>query len=378
MEMTTDTGAGEHIIYDRYKELKAFEESKAGVKGVVDAGIRKIPRMFVRPQDELTEDLAGHTEHSGSSIFETPKIDLQGVDQIDRREEIIHEIRCASETFGFFQLVNHGVPVSVMSEIINGVKRFHEQDTDIKKLLHLNGLVGGVNFGSNFDLYVSKYANWRDTLKCNLLSPEPLDPQEIPATCRDIAVEYGKHMMKLSHTLTELLSEALGLQKDHLRKMDCNECLSMNGHYYPACPEPELTLGTSKHSDPTFFTILLQDYIGGLQFLHQNHWFNVKPIPGTFVVNIGDILQLISNGKLKSVEHRVLANRVGPRISVACFVRPSINSSAKLYGPIEELLSEDNPPIYRATTFKEYTSHSRSKGMNGVSALNYFKLCSFA
>ncbi|RZC86764.1 hypothetical protein C5167_030118 [Papaver somniferum] len=239
MEMTTDTGAGQHLIYDRYKELKAFEESKAGVKGVVDARIQKIPRMFVRPQDELTEDLAAHTEQSGSSIFETPKVDLQG------------------------------------------------QDTDIKKLLHLNGLVGGVNFGSNFDLYVSKYANWRDTLKCNLLSPEPLDPQEIPDTCRDIVVEYGKHMMTLSDTLTALLSEALGLRKDHLRKMDCNECLSMNG--------------TSKHSDPTFFTILLQDYTGGLQFLHQNHWFNVKPIPGTFVVNIGDILQLISNDNLKSV-----------------------------------------------------------------------------
>ncbi|KAI3956638.1 hypothetical protein MKW98_016702 [Papaver atlanticum] len=331
------TGVREHLIYDRFQELKAFEESKAGVKGVVDAGIRKIPRVFVRPQDELTEDLAAHIEHSCSS-FETPNIDLQGVDQKDQREEIIREIRYASETLGFFQLVNHGVPVNVMPEIMNGVKRFHEQDTDIKKLLHLNGLVGGVNFGRNFDLYVSKYANRRDTFKCNFLSTKPLDPQEIPDTCR---------------------------------KMDCNECLSMNGHYYPACPEPELTLGTSKHSDPTFFTILLQDYIGGLHFLHQNHWFNVKPIPGTFVVNIGDILQLISNDKLKSVEHRVLANRVGPRISVACFVRPSINTSMKLYGPIEELLSEDNPPIYRALTFKEYTSHSRSKGMNGVSALNY-------
>ncbi|RZC47960.1 hypothetical protein C5167_040913 [Papaver somniferum] len=346
MEMTTDALVGQHLIYDRYKELKDFEESKAGVKGVVDAGIQTIPRMFIRPQDELTEDLAAHTEYSGSSSFDTPKIDLQGVDQKNRRKEIICEIRCASETFGFIQLVNHGVPVSVMSEIIDGVKRFHEQDTDIKKKLHLNGLVGGVNF----------------------------DPQELPDTCRDIVVEYGKYMMQLSDTLTELLSEALGLQKHHLRNVDCNECLSMNGHYYPACPEPELTLGTSKHSDPTFFTILLQDYIGGIQFLHQNHWFNVNPVPGTFVVNIGDVLQLMSNGKFKSVEHRVLANRVGPRISVACFVRPSINASTKIYGPIEELLSEDNPPIYRAMTFKEYTSHSRSKGMNGVSALNYFKL----
>ncbi|MCL7023065.1 hypothetical protein MKW94_009027 [Papaver nudicaule] len=340
------TGAGEqYLIYDRYKELKAFEESKAGVKGVVDAGIEKIPRMFVRPQEELTEDLA-HTDEHKSSRLETPMIDLQGVDQKHRREEIIHEIRCASETFGFFHLVNHGVPVSVMADIING--------------LHLGGLIGGVNFGSNFDLYVSKYANWRDTLKCNLLSPEPIDPQELPDTCRDIVVEYGKHIMKLSDTLTKLLSEALGLQQNHLRDMDCNECLSLNGHYYPACPEPELTLGTSKHSDPTFITILLQDYIGGLQFLHLGL--------------ASSLSLLISNGKLKSVEHRVLANRIGPRVSVACFIRPSMNTSTKLYGPLEELISEDTPPIYRAITFKEYTSYSRSKGLNGVSALDYFKI----
>ncbi|RZC47962.1 hypothetical protein C5167_040912 [Papaver somniferum] len=375
--MKITTGVRERLVYDRYVELKAFDETKAGVKGIVDAGIEKIPRMFIRPQDDLNGELAVHTEH-GCSSFETPMIDLQGVkDNPERREEIVHEIQLASETLGFFQLVNHGVPVSVMSEIIDGVKRFHEQDTEIKKQLHSNGIANAVNFNSNFDLYVSKFANWRDTLKCNLLSPDPLDPRELPDTCRDIVVEYWKHIMELSNTLTELLSEALGLQQHHVRNLDCSECLSMNGHYYPACPEPELTLGTSKHSDPSLFTILLQDEIGGLQFLHQNHWASVKPIPGTFIVNIGDILQLISNGKFKSVEHRVLANHVGPRVSVACFVRPSMNRSTKLYGPIDELLSEGNPPVYREITFKEYASYSHSKGLNGDSALNYFRSSSY-
>ncbi|MCL7035616.1 hypothetical protein MKW94_005596 [Papaver nudicaule] len=368
------TGAGEQQpSYDRFKELKAFEESKAGVKGLVDAGIVKIPRMFIRPLEELTEDL-DHTELVNSN-FEIPVIDIKSVDQNDhqRHREVIDEVRRASETWGFFRLVNHGIPVTVMNGIIEGVKRFHEQDIEIKKQLFSNDLKTGCMFHTNLDLYVSKYANWRDSLRCNLLSPDPLNPQELPHTCRDIIVEYWKHITKLADTITGLLSEALELKQDHLKRM-CTDCLVLSGHYYPACPEPDLTLGTSKHSDPSFFTLLLQDHIGGLQFLHQKQWVTVKPIPGDLIVNIGDLLQLISNDKFKGAEHRVLANRNGPRVSVACFLNTKFSNNPKIYGPIKEILSEENPPIYRSITMKEYTEHYFNKGRDGVSTLNYFKL----
>ncbi|XP_026385014.1 1-aminocyclopropane-1-carboxylate oxidase homolog 1-like [Papaver somniferum] len=184
-------------------------------------------------------------------------------------------------------------------------------------------------------------------------------------------LDYGKRIINLGDTLTELFSEALGLSKNHLKSIEYNQCLTINGNYYPACPEPELTLGTKKHVDPIFFTILLQDHIGGLQILHQNHWVNVKPIPGSLIVNIGDFLQLISNDKFKSVEHRVLANRIETRASAPCFFKPN---NTRLYGPIKELLSEENPRVHRDTTFKEYTDHFLSKGLGGESALNHFKV----
>ncbi|MCL7027115.1 hypothetical protein MKW94_029466 [Papaver nudicaule] len=358
-------GAGEVPSYDRNKELKAFDETKAGVKGLVDAGMEKIPRIFVRTTDELTEDLAFKNE---DNKIEIPLIDLQGIDQ--RREVIIDEVRLASETWGFFQLVNHGIPATVMDEIVQGIRRFHEEDTELKKQLYKKDLSRRVQFDCNFDLYRSRSANWRDTLRCLLLTPDPINPEELPETCRDIIVDYWKHIMNLGDTLTELFSEALGLNKDCLKGMDCTQCLIFGGHYYPACPEPELTLGTTQHSDPSFFTILLQDCIGGLQILNQSSWVGVKPIPGALIVNIGDLLQLISNGKLKSAEHRVLANRVGPRVSVACFFR---GSTTRLYGPIEEL-SGENSSIYKHTTVKAYTEHYNCKGLNGVSALDHFKL----
>ena len=98
--------------------------------------------------------------------------------------------------------------------------------------------------------------------------------------------------MKLGIVMLELLSEALGLNKNHLKDIDCAEGLAVLCHYYPSCPQAELTMGSSKHTDNEILTVLLLDrIIGGLQILHQNCWIDIPSIPGALVINIGDMLQ---------------------------------------------------------------------------------------
>lgn len=89
-----------------------------------------------------------------------------------------------------------------------------------------------------------------------------------------------------------LLCEGLGLKTDMLTEKTFLEGRMMVGHYYPYCPQPDLTVGITSHTDPGPLTILLQDDKGGLQIKHGEEWVDVKPVPGALVINIGDILQV--------------------------------------------------------------------------------------
>ncbi|XP_074345852.1 1-aminocyclopropane-1-carboxylate oxidase homolog 1-like isoform X2 [Apium graveolens] len=274
---------------DRLRELEAFDNTKAGVKGLVDAGVIKIPKIFVRPLDELSQKNPNSCLRRNVQV---PVIDLGGIGScVKKRKEVVDEIKLASMTWGFFQVVNHGIPVQLMDQMIDGVRKFHEQDLELKKEYYSHDHMKTVRYDSSIDLYRSRFAKWRDTLNISLLVPGKFHPDHLPPICRDITMNYMNEATKLGDSLFDLLSEALGLQIDQLRSMECASGRKFVGHYYPACPEPELTLGANKHTDPSFLTILLQDSIGGLQFLHDNQWTDIPPLAGSLVVNIGDLLQ---------------------------------------------------------------------------------------
>ncbi|KAK6940695.1 Non-hem dioxygenase N-terminal domain [Dillenia turbinata] len=342
----------------RAKEVKEFDHTKAGVKGLVDCGIKAIPKFFIQPAENLTK----LPSDASFMHLQVAIIDLKGVGS-DRRKEILEEIRVASETWGFFQVVNHGIPNDVLDNTIGGIKRFHEQPTEAKMEWYSRDLREPVRYYCNGDLLVAKAANWRDSIMCQY-ADDTLDSQLIPVICRKSISECMKNVHGLRDMLSELLSESLGLRSDYLASLDCMKDQTL----------PDLTLGATKHCDPSIITILLQDSIGALQVLHQDKWVDVSPVEGALVINIGEYLQLLTTDRFKSVKHRVVARRVGPRISAACFLCPSTENKSKPYGPIKELVSQVNPPLYRETSVDEYMGQFTSKGLDGSSSLPHFRL----
>ncbi|KAL3329039.1 hypothetical protein AABB24_036243, partial [Solanum stoloniferum] len=194
--------------------------------------------------------------------------------------------------------------------MIDGTRKFHEQDVEVKKEYYSSDPTARrVRYDSNLHVYKSKgkTANWKDSLIISGI----VSGHNEPEVCRKTSLEYINHVIKLEDTLLGLLSEALGLNPNHLKATECDKGKTFSFNYYLACQQAELTLG--KHTDPVFLSIVLQDQNGGLQVMCDNQWADVTPIEHALVVNIGDLLQILSNDKFVSAIHRVVAKNVGPR-----------------------------------------------------------------
>ncbi|KAF4378349.1 hypothetical protein G4B88_025842 [Cannabis sativa] len=114
--------------------------------------------------------------------------------------------------------------------------------------------------------------------------------------------------------MLELIALSLGLAVNSLNVyFKDHQTTFMRLNHYPPCPSPTLALGVGRHKDGGALTVLAQDEVGGLEVRKKSdgEWIRVKPTPGAFIINVGDIVQVWSNDKYESVEHRVMSYNWG-------------------------------------------------------------------
>ncbi|KAG0513744.1 hypothetical protein BDA96_10G128700 [Sorghum bicolor] len=358
---------------DRAALLKAFDEARTGVRGLVESGVSSVPALFIHPDPYASAPLAP----PGVSI---PVVDLSLPAPLAAAAAAE-----AARSWGFFHLVNHhqalGVPEDYPARALAAVRAFNELPAAERAAHYGRAMPGGVSYSSNVDLYRSPAASWRDTIQI-ALGPNRPDPARIPAVCRDEVLEWDAHATAVGCAVLGLLSEGLELGSSRLEAASCLEGKVMVCHYYPVCPEPERTMGLVPHSDPGVLTVLAQDGIGGLQVKQNDEdgtsrWVDVKPVPGALVINVGDLLQIMSNDEYKSVDHRVIMNtREEARVSIAIFFNPGKRGDNVFYGPLPELVSSDSrsPPKYRNFTMSEFLGAFFRRDLASKALVEHFKL----
>ncbi|XP_024992199.1 protein DMR6-LIKE OXYGENASE 2-like [Cynara cardunculus var. scolymus] len=316
-----------------------------GVKHLCENGVTQVPKKYILSEPERPHNLVV------GSCIDLPVIDfaqLQGND----RPAVLRSLAKACQEYGFFQLTNHGITNDVVGKMIDVSKRFFELPFEERQRYMSSNLYAPVRYGTSFNQNNDGVFCWRDFLK---LSCYPMQDfvslwPSSPVDLREAVGKYSSESRDLYRMVMEAILASLGvMEEDKAILDDANQLTMVN--CYPSCPQPQLTLGLPPHSDYGLLTLLLQDQVEGLQIQHKGRWLTVKPIPNSLVVNIGDQFEIFSNGRYKSVVHRVAVNSMSSRLSVATLFSLPVNHNVR---PSPELIDESNPRRYRDTNYADF------------------------
>ncbi|XP_010255098.1 PREDICTED: protein DMR6-LIKE OXYGENASE 1 [Nelumbo nucifera] len=289
-----------------------------------------------------------------------PVIDLSVLNSFQEGDDprglagLVAEIGGACKDWGFFQVINHGVPSDLRLQVETVSKRFFALSLDEKRRVRRDE----ANSLGYYDTeHTKNVRDWKEVFDFMLEDPavipashEPDDnrlnqlrnqwPEYLPQL-RGACEGYGRGIEKLAFKLLELISLSLGLPAKRLNGFFKDQTSFIRLNHYPPCPSPHLALGVGRHKDSGALTVLAQDDVGGLEVKRKadGQWVRVKPIPDSYIINVGDIIQVWSNELYESAEHRVRVNTERERFSIPFFFNPSHYVMVK---PLEELLNEKN------------------------------------
>ncbi|GLT64750.1 hypothetical protein SLA2020_372220 [Shorea laevis] len=299
------------------------------IKALAESGsLASVPSSYIFTNDPLDQAVSDPEE----SI---PIIDLSLLTSgsPDQRSKAIRDLGKACQEWGFFMVINHGVSESLIEMMMDSCRQFFDLTEEEKKEFQGKHVLDPIRCGTSFNLSVDKVLFWRDYLKV-FVHPEFHSPNK-PPKFSDNSMEYCKIIHQVARELLKGISESLGLEALYIDK-------AMN-----------LDLG---------FQILIANLYPAWK------WVNVKAVPNSFLVNTADHIEILSNGKYKSVVHRAVVNSEVARISLAVANGPSLDTVVR---PAAELVDDgDSQPAYVGTKYRECLQLQQSNQLDGKSCLD--------
>ncbi|XP_021891510.1 feruloyl CoA ortho-hydroxylase 1 isoform X1 [Carica papaya] len=336
-----------------------------GVKGMVDLGLSYVPQAYIQPAEERIDKPRARTHAE-------PPIDLSKLDGSDH-DQVVNQIIRAAETLGFFQVVNHGVPVELLESLKTAAHNFFALPPE-KKAVYRKGVSPSplVKYGTSFVPEKENALEWKDYV-CMGYTNDDDALQFWPKECSEVALEYLKRSSKMVKKLIEIL---IGEVTNESKIEELMTVKMVNMNFYPTCPNPDATVGVGRHSDIGILTVLFQDGIGGLYVKveegnNKEEWVEIPPIAGSLVINVGDTLQILSNGRYRSAEHRVRTTSSQARVSVPIFIIPK---STEKIAPLPEAVERDGVAYYREFLYQDYRNNFFGNKHEGKKSLDFAKI----
>ncbi|XP_057429952.1 gibberellin 2-beta-dioxygenase [Lotus japonicus] len=267
----------------------------------------------------------------------------------------------ACKEFGFFKLINHGVPLDLMSNLENeAVRFFRKPQTEKDRAGPPDPFgYGSKKIGSNGDV------GWVEYLLLNtnpdINSSKSLSIfRENSQNFRSAVEDYTAAVKNMCFEVLELMAEGLGIEQRNvlskfLKDEKSDSCFRLN--HYPPCTDLQALngrnlIGFGEHTDPQIISVLRSNTTSGLQIcLTDGTWVSVPPDHTSFFINVGDTLQVMTNGRFKSVKHRVMADTTKSRLSMIYFGGASLSEKI---APLESLMSKGEQSLYKEFTWSEY------------------------
>ncbi|KAF4377618.1 hypothetical protein G4B88_006898 [Cannabis sativa] len=306
-----------------------------------DPNLVTVPKRYIRYDDETQIQ----TNSSVISSDEIPVINFQNLllmsesDNSELYESELNKLHLACKDWGFFQLVNHGVSNCLVEKIKEGVEELYKLPIEEKrkKLWRNPGEKEG--FGdSGFLIGMMSFSLYST---CCLEEPS--------------LISKPSSSFKLAMMLISQMEKILGIKSKEISKLFEDGIQGMCLHYYPPCPQPDQVSGLAPHSDAAAITILYQlNQVDGFQVNKDGMW-----------------IPIITNGIYLSNIHRAVVNSAKERMSIVTFL--NANEDCDI-GPIQSLVTQQKPALYKTMTSKEYIKLMFSREYNGKFHIDLFKL----